>query len=283
MVKNNPDIGRKFRFILLPILAIAVHYFMSGILLYGFYSFFINVLRITEEQFAGFSGLVEIFINIVLILIFFIVYRWVFKSDMDERSSIPSVKGTAMSLITGAGISGVSYLWIMLAKNIPAFQESLSAMEAANKSIEGGSGLELILTVVIIAPLVEELLFRGIVFRSMQKVFPVWISIMLSAIMFGAYHMNLAQAVYATFMGIVAGIIYHKTNRLKYPIIVHAANNFIGAMQSFIPSKAGSLMIDMFSLIMIIPMCYIIYHLLKKHTAKQGYMIKNHTENSFGS
>ena len=48
-----------------------------------------------------------------------------------------------------------------------------TAMEAANQSIEGGSGLELILTVAIVAPLVEELLFRGIAFRSMKKVFPV--------------------------------------------------------------------------------------------------------------
>lgn len=74
-----------------------------------------------------------------------------------------------------------------------------------------------------------------------------------------------------------ARIIYHKTNRLQYPIIVHAANNFIGAMQSFIPSKAGSIMVDVFSLVMIIPMCCTIYHLLKNNTAKQGYT----TENSF--
>lgn len=89
--------------------------------------------------------------------------------------------------------------------------------------------------------------------------------------------MNLVQAVYATFMGIVAGIIYYKTNRLLYPMIVHSANNFIGAMQSFIPSNTGRLMVDMVSLIMMIPMCYIIYHLLKNNTAKQGHM----TENSF--
>lgn len=277
MDKHAMSIGRRFCFLLLPILAIALHYGMSGILLYGFYSFFTNVLQLTQEQFAAFYGWTEIFVNFVLIILFFAVYRWVFQRDRGEKSGLPDAKGTAMSLIAGAGISGVSYLWIMLAKNIPAFRESLSAMEAANKSIEGGSGLELILTVVIVAPLVEELLFRGIVFRSMQKVFPVWISIMLSAIMFGAYHMNLIQTVYASFMGIVAGIIYYKTNRLIYPMIVHAANNFIGAMQSFIPSKAGSLMVDMFSLIMIIPMCYTIYHLLKNNTAKQGYR----TENSF--
>lgn len=277
MDKNAMSIGRRFCFLLLPILAIALHYGMSGILLYGFYSFFTNVLQLTHKQFAAFYGWTEIFVNFVLIILFFAVYRWVFQRDRGEKSGLPDAKGTAMSLIAGAGISGVSYLWIMLAKNIPAFQESLSAMEAANKSIESGSGLELILTVVIVAPLIEELLFRGIVFRSLQKVFPAWISIMLSATMFGAYHINLVQAVYATFMGIVAGIIYHKTNRLIYPMIVHAANNFIGAMQSFIPSNAGSLMVDVFSLIMIIPMCYTIYHLLKNNTAKQGHM----TENSF--
>lgn len=281
MDKNTMSIGRRCCFLLLPILAIALHYGMSGILLYGFYSFFTNVLQLTQEQFAAFSGWAEIFVNFVLIILFFAVYRWVFRRDRGEKSGLPDAKGTAMSLIAGAGISGVSYLWIMAAKNIPAFQESLFAMEAANQSIESGSAVELLLTVVIAAPLLEELLFRGIVLRSLQKVLPVWISILLSAIMFGAYHMNLVQAVYAAFMGIIAGIIYHKTNRLKYPIIVHAANNFIGAMQSFIPSKAGSLMVDMFSLIMIIPMCYIIYHLLKNNTAKQGYMIKNHTENSF--
>ena len=275
MDKNTMSIGRRFCFLLLPMLAIALHYGMSGILLYGFYSFFTNVLQLTQEQFAAFSGWTEIFVNFVLIILFFAVYRWAFQKDRGEKSSLPDTKGIAMSLIAGAGISGVSYLWIMAAKNIPVFQESLSAMEAANKSIESGSGLELIFTVVIVAPLVEELLFRGIVFRSMQKVFPVWISIMLSAIMFGAYHMNLVQAVYAAFMGIVAGIMYHKINRLIYPIIVHAANNFIGAMQSFIPSNIESLTVDIFSIIMVIPMCYIIYYLLKNNTAKQEYMAEN--------
>lgn len=110
------------------------------------------------------------------------------------------------------------------------------------------------MTVAIAAPLLEEVLFRGIVFRSLEKVLPAWVSIALLAILFGAYHMNPAQAVYATGMGIAAGILYDKTDCLLYPILVHAANNFIGAMQSFIPSKAGTWIIDMACLAMIIPM-----------------------------
>lgn len=270
MEKSTLGIGRKIWFLLLPVLAIALHYSMSGILLYGFCSFFLDVLHLTQEQFAAISGWAEIFVSFVLIFLFFAVYRRVFPRDSKERNVLPDGKKTAMGLIAGAGVSGVSYLWIMAAKNIPAFQESLLAMETANQSIESGSAPKLLLTVAIAAPLLEELLFRGIVFRSLEKVLPVWVSIALSALLFGAYHMNPAQAVYATGMGIVTGIIYYKTDCLLYPILVHAANNFLGAMQSFIPSKTGTWMIDMACLAMIIPMGYVIYRLFKHDTTKQA-------------
>lgn len=51
--------------------------------------------------------------------------------------------------------------------------------------------------------------------------------------------MNLVQFVHTTFMGIVAAVIYEKSNNLMYPIFVHVANNLIGAVQSFIPSDRG--------------------------------------------
>ena len=183
----------------------------------------------------------------------------------------PNLKDSAISLVAGAGVSGVSYLWIMLAEKIPALQKSLAAMDAANKEIEGGSSLGLILIAVVAAPLIEEILFRGIVFRSMRKVIPGCIPIILSATMFGAYHMNIAQAVYATFMGIVAAIIYEKTNNLMHPILVQVANNLIGAIQSFIPSKTGVFIVNMVSLAMIIPMCYVIYRFLKHNCKEQAY------------
>lgn len=42
MDKNTMSMGRRFCFLLLPILAIVLHYGLSGMLLYGFYSFFTN-------------------------------------------------------------------------------------------------------------------------------------------------------------------------------------------------------------------------------------------------
>ena len=86
--------------------------------------------------------------------------------------------------------------------------------------------------------------------------------------------MNMVQAVYATFMGIVAAIIYEKTNNLMYPILVHVANNLIGAIQSFISSETGVFILNMVSLVMIIPMCCVIYRLLKRNCTEQVYAKK---------
>lgn len=270
MTKNNIDVRRKIWFAALPILAIAGHFLTSSIFLYCIYYLFVNIFHIPEEQFMKFSYLAEILVDVILILIFFVIYKLAFRKDKDEIRTASNLKDSAISLIAGAGVSGVSFLWIMLAEKIPALQGSLVAMDAANKEIGGGSSLGVILIVVIAAPLIEEILFRGIVFRSIRKVIPGWVPIILSAVMFGAYHMNMVQAVYATFMGIVAAIIYEKTNNLMYPILVHGANNLIGAIQSFIPSKAGAFTLNMVSLAMIIPMCFVIYRLLKRNCTEQA-------------
>jgi len=270
MTKNNIDVRRKIWFAALPILVITTHFFTSSIFLYGIYDLFVNIFHIPKEQFMKFSYLAEILLDVVLMLVFFIIYKLAFRKDKDEIRTAANIKDSARSLVAGAGVSGVSYLWILLAEKIPALQRSLAAMDTANKEIEGGSSLELILIAVVAAPLIEEILFRGIVFRSIRKVIPGWVPIILSAAMFGAYHMNMVQAVYATFMGIVAAIIYEKTNNLMYPILVHAANNLIGAIQSFIPSDAGVFTLNMVSLAMIIPMCLVIYRLLKRNCTEQA-------------
>ena len=63
-------------------------------------------------------------------------------------------------------------------------------------------------------------------------------------------------------MGIVAGIVYEKKKNLLFPILVHVANNLIAMVQGFVPSGVDE-MINIFVLIMIIPLGYVIYRLLR--------------------
>lgn len=258
MTKKNKINDKKLLFSIIPIIAIALHFFLTDILMYGVQYLFLKILNISQEQFMKFSYLAEMPVYIILMLVFFIIYKITFKKMRTQKIQKLNFKDIEISLIAGIGVSGFSFMWTLLAGKIPLLQKSLESMNAANKNIGNGSSLGVILIAVVAAPLIEEILFRGIVFQSLRKVIPIWLAILISSVLFGAYHMNMVQAVYATFMGMVAAIIYEKKNNLVYPILVHFANNFIAAIQSFMPSDREIFIINLISFAMFIHTCYII-------------------------
>jgi hypothetical protein len=252
----------KTKFIAFPIFVIALHLILSNILYYTAEKLVLDIFHIPKEQFAKFSYLGEVFVYAVLILVFFTIYKLVFAKDKAEAKLSLNPTYSVKCLVVGVGVSGVSLLWIMLAEQLPALKDSLNAMNMGNENIGGGSFLGAVVVAVIGAPLIEEIVFRGIVFRSLRRVSPPWVAILVSSVLFGLYHMNTVQIVYATLMGLVAGIIYEKSNNLLFPILVHVANNLVAAIQGFIPFESGDIIMNVISLIMIIPMGYIVYRIL---------------------
>ena len=262
MSNNNMDRWYKTKFIAFPIFVIALHLILSNILYYTVEKLVLDIFHIPKEQFAKFSYLGEVFVYAVLILVFFTIYKLVFAKDKAEAKLSLNPTYSVKCLVAGVGVSGVSLLWIMLAEQLPALKDSLNAMNMGNENIGAGSFLGAVVVAVIGAPLIEEIVFRGIVFRSLRRVSPPWVAILVSSVLFGLYHMNTVQIVYATLMGLVAGIIYEKSNNLLFPILVHVANNLVAAIQGFIPFESGDIIMNVISLIMIIPMGYIAYRIL---------------------
>lgn len=81
------------------------------------------------------------------------------------------------------------------------------------------------LLLVVIPPVVEEFLCRGVVLRAMLARWnPVW-AIVTSALIFGAIHLNPWQFVYATWIGLVIGWAYLRTRSLGLCMLMHAVNN----------------------------------------------------------
>ena len=75
------------------------------------------------------------------------------------------------------------------------------------------------------SPLVEEVIFRGIVYRVLRKYLSLSIAVFGSALIFGGYHGNLVQLVYGTIMGVVMALLYEKYETLMAPILFHGAAN----------------------------------------------------------
>ena len=83
----------------------------------------------------------------------------------------------------------------------------------------------LFVTIAVVAPLLEEILFRGLLQNGLSKRLPVWAAIALSALVFGAMHMDLYAMPPLVLMGAIFGVIYHLTGSLRVTIVLHMINN----------------------------------------------------------
>jgi membrane protease YdiL (CAAX protease family) len=100
-----------------------------------------------------------------------------------------------------------------------------SAWEASFFSRMADGSVAAVLAVCVMAPLLEEMLFRGIVLRGFLQRYSRWQAIFMSALLFGAAHMNIYQFVVGFVMGTVLAWLYERTRSLIPCIALHAAYN----------------------------------------------------------
>lgn len=81
---------------------------------------------------------------------------------------------------------------------------------------------------VLVAPICEELIFRGVTMQYAKKAMPFWVANLFQALLFGIYHMNVIQGVYAFVIGIMLGYIYEKGGSIYLSILFHMIFNLWG-------------------------------------------------------
>lgn len=82
-------------------------------------------------------------------------------------------------------------------------------------------------TIVIFAPILEELIFRGVILSYLLRHKSEWAAILFSAFLFGLIHLSPDQIFFAFFAGIFLGYVYIKSKNILVPIFFHALNNAI--------------------------------------------------------
>ena len=114
-------------------------------------------------------------------------------------------------------ITGVTD-WLIAVSPLSAWEEELFASLGAHT-------LASVLLVCVLAPMTEELLFRGVVLRGFLARYPRWPAIAVSALLFGASHLNVYQFAVGLLMGLLLGWLYAGTRSLIPSIALHAAYN----------------------------------------------------------
>lgn len=146
---------------------------------------------------------------------------------------------------------------------IPSAMDSYEDL-AQNFDLSTASPVLMILAVCIVGPIAEELVFRGMIFGKLRRAFSFWPAAIISGIMFGVFHMNIMQGVYASVLGVLLAYVYEKTQTIFGSIFFHIVFNassyitdFVNSgIQSVVPSEtvysAGLILFSILSGIIVI-------------------------------
>ena len=98
------------------------------------------------------------------------------------------------------------------------------------------------LTLCLVGPLVEELIFREGIARQLRSLgMRTFWAALLSAAVFGVAHGNLAQAIPAIILGTALGLYYFRTNDLRLCLTAHVLNNTLAFILLFFPELETTL------------------------------------------
>src|SRR5947207_4423052 len=118
------------------------------------------------------------------------------------------------------GILSVQVMEMFRLRAVP--QPSVQVLQT---TVAAGPQVFLAFLAVVVAPVTEELLFRGILYPFVkQRGFPR-LALWGTAVLFGALHLNLMTFVPLTFLGVVLAWLYDKTDNLSAPIFAHSLFN----------------------------------------------------------
>ncbi|MCR4688753.1 MAG: CPBP family intramembrane metalloprotease [Saccharofermentans sp.] len=163
---------------------------------------------------------------VICVVLFIVLDRKIFTGDKPvSRLGIRDISGILIiAVASNIACLGILYLFEVLTPSL--YQDYISFLD---DGALGDIGVATIVYGVLLAPVVEELAFRGISYKAFRKSgLSLPLVILLQAFLFGLFHLNVVQSTYTFFMGIVFGLVRYKTGNLTASVIAHIAFNLWG-------------------------------------------------------
>lgn len=192
---------------------------------------------------------VSIIYAVITAIVAFVVFKNMFRGGKLEGLSGKSrnVPLTIAGVILFAvGMQYVTeYLLEAISSSFPTWlEEYQELMDTAG--IGSTMTIAMIVYAIVLGPICEEFVFRGLTFFAARKVMPLPYAILVQAIMFGAFHMNKLQGIYAFVLGLGLGYIMYLYDSLVITIIIHILFNFIGTIGADYMPMGGDTLITFF-------------------------------------
>ncbi len=173
---------------------------------------------------------------------FFFWYRYEIKGEVrvNFRRTF-SIKNILLLILLGIGcqffITGVMSLTEQYFTKL--YEDYANQID----NLTGGNTIVVLCLLVFIAPITEELIFRGIILRKASRALPFIGANLLQAMLFGIYHMNIIQGIYAAVLGFILGLVCHKFKTIIASMLLHMIINSSSFLLYFLPENKLSTLI----------------------------------------
>ena len=182
-----------------------------------------GVLYESAMLFTAVSGLLAIGV----ILLFYRIRR----KKLGDALWLRRVEG--LGLLSGAALAPALYLAVTVA--MMALPEAwLDSYAEASSGVSGG-GVIGIVAVVLVAPVVEEFIFRGLIMTRLAQAMPGWLAAALSAAIFGLCHGHPVWFAYTFVLGVLFGLMDLRLGSIWPSILAHMVFNGVGQVLDLLP------------------------------------------------
>ena len=183
-----------------------------------------------EDPSLAVGALVQgaLYLGLVGVPAWLVVFRGVRWADFGWVGSGPgrhvldACQGLAIGVVAQLAAVPALYAPILL------LTDELDVSGPARELVDRANGLGialLILMVVVLAPIAEELFFRGLALRAMEVRMSRWLALVASALLFGLTHFQLLQLPALVMIGLVCGWLAQRDNRLGRAVWTHVGFN----------------------------------------------------------
>lgn len=170
--------------------------------------------------------------------VFYIYYsdkrqRKAAREEKDSRESGKRKAGTRILhvvLICGAAVLLSVSLNNLI--SLTALKEQSEAYQRVNASFFSSNLWVELLGTSLLTPVLEEMLYRGIVYERLKRYGKMSFAVGMSAFIFGIMHFNLVQFLYAGIIGLFLAGVYEMEGTLLVPILSHAVANAVSVLRT---------------------------------------------------
>ncbi|MCH5265611.1 MAG: CPBP family intramembrane metalloprotease [Lachnospiraceae bacterium] len=153
---------------------------------------------------------------------YFREHKYTFRPNYRQAFSAKNVLS-----ILGLGLFGqmaVNLIIMLVYLVLPGIFKSYEEL-AENFELDTLPPAVMLFMVCLLGPLAEEMIFRGMIYGKLRRAFSLWPAAWISGLLFGIFHMNLVQGIYATLFGVILAYIYERTQTIWGCTLLHCVFN----------------------------------------------------------